>query len=206
MKTTPMNCQYCQTSFEAKRTDAKFCSGACKQNAYRDRMKVYAMETEIERLLQKNQFAQTINQLEDQVIKLRQKKEVQMQQERAMQLKSMNKILITIKQDAAERNIKDTNKMLKGWLEQLLSFGQQEEIYLFKIKSFCDDIIRFANSSYFTDLPQGYTHLSFINETLLPKVKGWHDTIKDSKDCCIHLQLSDELKVKFTAILDFIDG
>ncbi len=206
MKTTPMNCQYCQNPFEAKRTDAKFCSGACKQNAYLDRMKDYTKQKETNNLLQKNQFAETVNQLEQKVIEVKKIKEAQLQREQEAQLQSINEVLEKIKQDETQRNIKNTNGMLKGWIEQLLSLEQQEEVYLFKVKSLCADIIRFTDSSHFTNLPKGYKYLEFINHTLSPKVKSWYDGIKNSNERYIHLALSDELKVKFTRMLGQIDG
>lgn len=37
MKITIKYCEYCDKEFEAKRTDARFCSSACKQQAYLQR-------------------------------------------------------------------------------------------------------------------------------------------------------------------------
>lgn len=37
MKTTINNCEYCEKQFETKRSDARFCSPACKQQAYLQR-------------------------------------------------------------------------------------------------------------------------------------------------------------------------
>ncbi len=44
MKTTNKHCEYCNIEFIAKRFDAKFCSGACKQNAYLDRLRNFDAE------------------------------------------------------------------------------------------------------------------------------------------------------------------
>lgn len=47
-KTTQIICNYCNTPFVARRNDAKFCSGACKQQAYlinaAERYKLYLEE------------------------------------------------------------------------------------------------------------------------------------------------------------------
>ena len=199
------NCLRCSETFISKRSDAIFCSAACKQNAYLDRMREYVMDKEAESLIQKNQFAETVNQLEQKAIEVKKIKEAQLQQEREAELQSMNEVLEKIKQDETQRNIKDTNGMLKGWIEQLLSFEQKGEVYLFKVKSLCADIIRFIDSSHFANLPKGYKHWEFINHTLLPKVKNWYDAIKNSNERYVHLALSDELKVKFTRVLQLID-
>lgn len=205
MKTTNKHCEYCNIEFIAKRFDAKFCSGACKQNAYLDRLRNFDEKRKTENLIQQNQIAERINQLEQQLTEAQKKKEAQLQQEQEEQSNYMNKFFETFKHDETERNKKDANKILKGWLEQILAFNQQEETYLFKVKSLCDDIIRFHRGHQFNSLPKDYQHWKFINDTLFPKANNWYNGIKNSRERYITLHLSDELKVKFTHVLSLID-
>ncbi|MGQ0828760.1 MAG: hypothetical protein ACT4ON_10230 [Bacteroidota bacterium] len=204
MKPTPMNCQYCQTPFGAKRNDAKFCSASCRQNAYLDRMKQNAKRKEAEQLSAKNQFSERINALETHLSELKQIQAAKLQQQREAQLQSISRTLGTIKHNETQRKIKETNGIVKEWLKQLLSFDQQNNISLFRLKFLCSDIIRFCDGN-FSHLPPNYPHLHFINHTLLPKVKSWYENIKDSKEIYIDLQLSDGFKTEILHLFTVID-
>lgn len=206
MKTSIKDCEYCNTEFIAKRSDAKFCSGACKQNAYLERVKGDHEQKKFNTLMQEYQLAERIRQLEHRIIEVQKKKEAQLQQERIEQSTYINNLFANFKNDEIKQHIRNTDKMLKGWLKQLLTFDKEEETYSFKVKSLCNDIICFSHSSRFSDLPEDYQHRKFMNDTLFPKINNWYNEIKYSREKCLALHLSDELKVQFTHVLSLIAG
>lgn len=70
MKITKRACKSCKTEFRARRSDAKYCSGACKQNAYLDRIKNFVVPLEPEKPFQKNRLTERINELDRQLTEL----------------------------------------------------------------------------------------------------------------------------------------
>ena len=204
MKTTTTNCERCGAEFTAKRSDVKFCSSPCRQQAYLQRIKIYwENEKQISQpqtqASQANptQLAELKKELE--VLKAEAKK---IQEARTRkQIESLNRRL-----DEADEKRKanlmieaatKTNDLLKKWLETLLKWDEQEEISVSDTMRMCYEISR----NNIDELPKDYKHLGFIEYTLIPKIKKWKAEIKYTQERYAELTLSEELKTQFRNVL-----
>lgn len=205
MDTSIINCQHCDKEFTAKRADAKFCSNACRQQAYLERGKSYlenekqisrpeipsvpenetllALRNEIKEIKQ-TQLAETKRIQEARI--LEEIGELQKRVEETIEKQKMNLI---------NEAINKTNCLLKKWITQLLEFDRQEETSLDKVKWLCNEITQF-NEFDKGALPGDYEHLGFIENILGPKAKSWSSEIRNVRYGCVNLQLSGELKNK----------
>ncbi|MCE9538625.1 MAG: hypothetical protein K8R85_05330 [Bacteroidetes bacterium] len=212
MKITNKQCEYCNNEFKAKRTDAKFCSGACRQGAYLERIDNYYNnrnnENHNEAIRREVLFAESEKRKENQIAQIKRNKQ---DQEAKMQEKIdgfknvMNEAIENIKLMATKRIVDDANKLLKECLTQLLEFEQQDETPLYKVNWLCERITGFTNDRYYTTLPSDYKHFGFIENVLVPKMVKWYQGLKYSRERRVNVVLSDELKAKFTDVLSEID-
>ena len=215
METINYNCDNCDKEFQAKRLDAKFCSGACKQNAYRERIKFKNEQHEADLLWEQAEFAANNFRKKDKSSAgwkgLKQKiEELENENDEKQKLaieesrKLTSELFKSFEDDIIRGKIDNANTILKEWLQQLLEFDQEEETPLYKAKYLFEKIIK-SGSYTFYDLPNDYKYLPFINHTLIPKAKNWYDAIKDSRERYVSIALSMELNQTFTDILYEID-
>lgn len=204
MKTFTKHCESCNTEFLAKRFDAKFCSGACKQQAYLERIMIQNEQLEVNKFREQTELSDQLVRLTKEFEELKKVRETQQNQAVAETYKLMNETFKKYENEAIKEKIDNANKALKGWLQQLLEFNGQEGTAIYKIKSLFEDIIR-SGSCVFYNLPNDYKYLPFITNTLIPKVKKWYDEIKYSRERYINLGLPQEAMRKFTDILYEID-
>ena len=197
MKTTTKYCQYCYKEFVATRSDAKFCDPLCKQNAYNERIKIKQEQLEADAQQAQAEKSAQLKELTKKMEELKQVREAQENQAISETHQLMNETFKKYESEAIEEKIDKANKILKGWLQQLLEFDQQDGASVHKVKSLFEAIIR-SGSYTFYDLPNDYKYLSFINNRLIPKVKNWYDVIRYSREQYIDLGLPKEAKREFT--------
>src|ERR1035437_1266890 len=187
MKTTQKYCEHCEKGFEAKRLDAKFCSGACKQQAYNHRLKTQQNKRVV--IEQQEQDVCTAKQiiLEKQIAELKKTKETERVRRIDMLGKQMDEMFQKIKVDAIKSNIKNANYILKGWLQKLLDFDRKEETSIYIVKFLFEEIMNPINYA-FKDLPLDYKYSPFLNNILIPKATIWYNEIKYTNDRYISIE------------------
>ena len=197
MKTTQKNCENCGKQFEAKRADAKFCCPNCKQNAYVEREKLRKEQVDADKLQVKAENSAKLKELQAELEELEKVKEAEQQLAYEEGYRRMNESLKKYESDAIKERIEKANKILKGWLQQLIEFDKEDGTSVHKIKSLFEAIIR-SDSYTFYDLPSDYKYFPFINNSLIPKVKNWYNEVRYSRERCIDLGLPKDAKKEFT--------
>ena len=200
MKTTTKYCQYCYKEFVATRSDAKFCDPLCKQNAYNERIKIKQVQLEADAQQAQAEKSAQLKELTKKMEELKQVREAQENQAISETHQLMNETFKKYESEAIEEKIDKANKILKGWLQQLLEFDEQDGTSVYKIKFLFETIIRSGTYTFY-DLPNDYKYFPFINQILIPRVKNWYDAVKYSRERYIDIGLQKEEKRKFTDIL-----
>lgn len=193
MKTTITNCQYCNTEFTAKRTDVKFCSNACRQQAYLDRNYRPGKKSQQTLEAKEAQLCAQKKAEEAQLAEVQRLLEAQSQKQYEDLSKSTIEYLEKKKSDSINAIVDRVNNLLKKWITQLLEFDQQEGISLRRIKWLCDEINNFSMFDK-AKLSNDYKHLHFIENILTPKVKNLYKELRITREQYVSLHLAEELK------------
>ncbi len=204
MKITTKNCQCCHYEFQAKRSDAKFCSGACKQYEYLKREKSKIIQNESEKVQIETELSDRLRELQKKIAELVEEREAKKQLQIDEHKKIFEETLEKIRNDRIQSEMVYANSILKGWFLKLLDFDDQKEVYKYKVKSFYEGMINSYDNT-FASLSIEYKYLPFINYTLIPKVKRWYEKLNHLGERYISIELSTEFRKEITDILSEID-
>lgn len=200
IKTITLICKCCNQEFIPTRSDAKFCSGACKQKAYNRRVKQTILKYGNNCSAQERQRIDRINAIE---MRLEQKlKESSIAPTPATEdiSKSMEAFFAKMKRDDENRKVEEANQRLKECLKDIIDYSQQDEISRWRLISLCNSIERNLGTRIFL-LPVGYNYTSFINDTLLPKVLNLRNEIIKSNERYVKMELHEFLEKQIIEIL-----
>lgn len=200
-----IHCQHCGKEFSTRRSDAKFCSNACRQQGYLGRIadynnRVYEQQFQADQEKQGqsdtyNAELQSLQQERQALNESRARKEIE------DMCKSIDSRLKRWDMELQEAAIVKTNELLKGWISKLLEFDRQSETSLDKAKWLYYEITRF-NEHDKAKLPADYQHLGFIVNILVPKITAWNDQAKNIRDRYINFQLAGNLKKQLADLLE----
>lgn len=192
-------CEACDGEYITTRSNAKYCSAACKQFAYRSRLISPMID---------NPINSKAGQLQDNEIQLQQES-IKTEQENIMRKSfeesnlRINEMFKKLDEDRIQRKVETANRDLKDWLKKLLEFENYDEISLYQAKSLYEKIINYKASSLY-DFPSDYQYIPFINNLLIPQIESWYKQIKYARERYVSQEMPMELKSKIMDVLSEI--
>ncbi len=196
-------CQSCESIFEAKRVDAKYCSAACKQYEYRYRIYNHNWNIELQRI---QELSDKKNKLAEQY-----KQETLKAQTKANQ-EQMNKMITEFKENNTKMfddfklkmELDNANYTLKNWLKALCKIDDSKIFDTFTDKYLLKQIIAYKQTSAHK-LPENYKYSDFIFNMLIPGIESFLNKLNSESENLPTALLSSEMKMKIMEILREIE-
>jgi hypothetical protein len=166
-------CEACDSEYITSRSNAKYCSAACKQFAYRSRI----ISPMINNPIISKEGQLPVNELQLQQERIRIEQENILRKSLEESTRNINEMFKKLDEDRIQRKVETANRDLKDWLKKLLDFENYDEISLYQAKSLYEKIINYKASSLY-DFPPDYKYIPFINNLLIPQIESWYKQIK----------------------------
>ncbi|HRH02369.1 MAG TPA: hypothetical protein PLN13_06250 [Bacteroidia bacterium] len=199
MKASILVCQFCRKDFTPSRSDAKFCSGACKQKAYNRRIKDTILKYGKNCSEKEKQKIDMLNELECRVNKILEQKAATATQLQATKI-NFDDFMAQVNIESEKRNMDFTNQRLKVCLIQIMDHSKKEKVAGSLLRILLNSINRKMGSDIYP-LPHNYKYRSFILNWLLPSLSRISKKLIYVKEHFIHFELSDEIKLRIEEIL-----
>ncbi|MBK9477840.1 MAG: hypothetical protein KA450_01375 [Bacteroidia bacterium] len=200
MKISKLKCDCCEKEFSATRSDAKFCSAACKQRVHNKRIRLGKLSESIE------QCHQAEKNLENQKAKYAQfELDKKAEQEQFLQIqKEFGQKIIDLKNqfkiDDEKRKKDFADRTLKGWLEKIMRCAEYEEIRCGSLLIILNQIKRkFTDESY--SFPIDYKHYNFVNFTLKACLDIWIHETDNADEHYVSFSIPEEILKDFEGIV-----
>jgi hypothetical protein len=192
-------CEVCDSEYITSRANAKYCSAACKQFAYRSRL----ISPEIINTIINNEVQLPVNELQLQQERIKTEQENILRKSFEESNLRINEMFKKLDEDRIQRKVETANRDLKDWLKKLLDFENYDEISLYQAKSFYEKIINYKASSLY-NFPPDYKYIPFINNLLIPQIESWYKQIKYARERYVSQEMPAELKSKIMDVLSEI--
>lgn len=200
MKVHTKQCEYCAKEFQTLRSDTKFCSGACKQGAYNQRVRLEILKAKEQPLQMKKEREERLDAIINSIdAKINQSQAVPPSLIETMR-SDFEKTLNQLRQDAEDRKVNDANQRLKECLKQIFEYSEYEEISCRKILFLFEKIERQLGTRIYS-LPDNYKFSGFINDTLFPCIAIWENEVNSYEERTTRFDLPKLVAAKFRDIL-----
>jgi hypothetical protein len=193
-------CICCDTSFESKRPDAKYCSNACRQYEYRRNVDFRLWHEELQRIHELNELkkAEANRKREEEA-----KAKAKAQQEALVKFYSekMKENIKRLESFKLEMDIQRANYRLENWLEGISDLCVSRKYDTFNAHNLFSKILAYKQQSIH-QLPLNYKYANFINNILIPSIEEFVDHSKGRLNPNDLDLLTEETELKVKNILD----